>query len=155
MSPPRWAVSDPAEKSLKRTAVFPGDFCSLKQISSFVAPAVSAAGFDDQTTYAVLLAVDEASSNIIEHAYGAEGRGDIQCTVEVSQDALVITLQDWGDPFDPSMVPNPDFSVPLQELEARGAGIVLIQRIMDEVRFESTSDQGNLLTLIKRKERLD
>lgn len=132
-------------------ATFPGRFTSLAEISEFVSRAINEIGFDETTVYTILVAVDEACTNIIEHAYGGEGQGDIQCSCEVTEGSLKIILRDRGEPFDPTTVPEPDFSVPLQELECRGAGLILIQKIMDEISFVSTPGGENVLTLIKRK----
>jgi serine/threonine-protein kinase RsbW len=132
-------------------ATFPGRFKSLAEISEFVSRATNEIGFDETTAYMILVAVDEACTNIIEHAYGGEGHGDIECSCEITEGSLKIVLRDRGEPFDPTGVPEPNFSVPLKELECRGAGLVLIQKIMDEINFVSTPDGENVLTLIKRK----
>ena len=132
-------------------ATFPGWFKSLAKISEFVSRAVNEVGFDETTAYTVLVAVDEACTNIIEHAYGGEGPGEIQCSCEVSEDSVTIILRDHGKPFDPTTVPEPNFAVPLEQLEFRGAGLVLIQKIVDEIDFTSTPDGENVLTMVKRK----
>ena len=133
------------------TATFPGRFENLVKISEFVARSVEAAGFDDTAAYCVLLAVEEACSNIINHGYGGEGKGDIKCSCEVTNDELIITLRDWSETFDPTSVPEPDFAVPLENLNLKGAGLVLINKIMDEVRFESAPDNGNVMVMVKRR----
>lgn len=133
------------------TTTFPGWYKSLARISEFVSQYALEAGLDETATYTVLVAVDEACTNIIEHAYGGEGRGDIKCTCDVKDDSLTIILRDWGDPFDPASVPEPDFNVPLQELQLRGVGLFLMQKIMDGINFSSTPDGENVLTMIKRK----
>jgi serine/threonine-protein kinase RsbW len=132
-------------------STFPGRYKSLTKISAFVSRAIKEAGFDETTAYTILLAVDEACTNIIEHAYRGEGQGDIECSCDVAEDSLTIILRDRGEPFDPTTIPEPNFSVSLQELECRGAGLVLIQRIMDEIHFSSTPEGENVLTMVKRK----
>ena len=134
-----------------RTSTFPGRFESLVKISKFVARSVEAAGFDDPTAYCVLLAVEEACSNIINHGYGGEGKGDIKCSCEVTDDELIITLRDWSEISCPTSVPEPDFAVPLENLKLKGAGLILINKIMDEVHFESAPDNGNVLVMVKRR----
>lgn len=134
-----------------RTSTFPGRFESLVKISKFVARSVEAAGFDDPTAYCVLLAVEEACSNIINHGYGGEGKGDIKCSCEVTDDELIITLRDWSETSCPTSVPEPDFAVPLENLKLKGAGLILINKIMDEVHFESAPDNGNVLVMVKRR----
>ena len=57
------------------TVIFPGRYESLSEIRDFVVEIAKIAGFQDFDLYAVELAVDEACSNIIEHAYGEENVG--------------------------------------------------------------------------------
>jgi serine/threonine-protein kinase RsbW len=148
-----WLMDQSFSSSPTQTQSFPGQFDSLAPLSQFVARAASAAGFDQTAVYAVEMAVDEACTNIIEHAYGGEGRGDIECTCRVSEGELTVTLRDFGYPFDPSSVPEPDIHSGLEERSEGGLGLFLIRKLMDEVRFEFTADAGNVLTLVKRKER--
>lgn len=131
------------------TATFPARFDSLAKIGKFIEQATIQAGFDDSNTYAVQLAVDEACSNIIEHAYGGESRGDIQCTYRIENNRLIIALRDKGRPFDPEKIQEPNFGAPIEELKPRGAGLFLIRKLMDEIRFEFDQESGNVLTLVK------
>jgi serine/threonine-protein kinase RsbW len=133
------------------TVTFPGRFKNLAQISDFVIKEARQAGLDESEVYAVQLAVDEACSNIIEHSYGAEGVGEIQCTAESTKKGLKIVLRDRGQPFNPEKVPEPNINVPLQQLKPGGLGIFLMRKMMDEVHFEFTPDEGNVLTMVKRR----
>lgn len=108
------------------------------------------AGLENFAIYSVEMAVDEACSNIIEHAYRGEGKGDIHCTCVVADSTLTITLADRGISFDPSSVPPPNLSKNLKEREAHGFGFYFIREWMDEVHFASDGS-GNTLTMIKRK----
>lgn len=132
------------------TANFPGRFDSLARIGKFIERATKEAGFDESTTYAVQLAVDEACSNIIEHAYGGENKGDIGCTYRIANNRLTITLRDTGRPFDPEKIQEPNFGAPIEELKPRGAGLFLMRKLMDEIRFDFDQKLGNVLTLVKR-----
>ena len=72
-------------------------------------------GLDDSDIYSVELAVDEACTNVIEHAYqGIEG-GDIECTFDAGEEALTIIIRDHGQPFDPSSVPDANISPKLEK----------------------------------------
>ncbi len=135
-----------------QTLTFPGRFDSLAAISEFVVRAAEAAGFDAHAIYAVQMAVDEACSNIIEHAYGGEGHGTIECTCRIKDDELTVTLRDHGRPFDPTSVPEPDLHASLEERSGGGLGLYFMRQLMDEVHFEFTPDPGNVLTMVKRKE---
>lgn len=135
-----------------QTATFPGRFASLANISKFVARAARAAGLDERAVYAVQTAVDEACSNIIEHAYGGEGRGPIECTCRIDDDGLTVTLRDYGRPFDPTGVPRPDIHASLEDRQEGGLGLYMMKQLMDEVRFGPPCDSSNVLTMVKRKE---
>lgn len=136
---------------------FPARFDSLAAICGFVTQRAQVAGLGPRAVYAVQVAVDEACSNIIEHAYGGEGPADasypptIRCTCRTKQDRLIIELHDHGRPFDPATVPKPDLHADLSERHAGGLGVYFIQQLMDAVQFESIPGKGNTLTLTKFK----
>ena len=137
--------------SKEETRVFPARYENLAAIDQFVSKAARLAGFDSCTVFQVRLAVDEACSNIIEHAYGGEGRGVIECSHQVQDGALTIVLRDYGRPFDPKTVPQPDLEADLEDRGEGGLGLYFIRQIMDEVTFEFDQVTGNVLTLVKRQ----
>jgi serine/threonine-protein kinase RsbW len=134
------------------TEKFPGRFESLAGIRKFVSEAAEGAGFNDKEIYAVELAVDEACANIIEHAYGGEGKGEIICICNNINNGLEIILKDSGEKFNPADVAAPDFSIELEKLKPRGAGLFLIRNMMDDVDFKFSKEKGNELRMVKRKE---
>jgi len=148
----RWPFG--VSMKILQTLTFPGRFESLAPISKFVTRAARAAGLDACAVDAVQLAVDEACSNIIEHAYGGEGRGDIECTCHVNDDGLTVILRDHGRPFDPSLVPEPNLCPSLEDEDCTGGGLGLyfMRQLMDTVYFEFAPDTGNVLTMVKRRE---
>ena len=107
------------------------------------------------SVYAVQLAVDEACSNIIEHAYGGEGRGDIICVCDSHDQGLTVTLQDKGRPFNPREIPEPDLHCRLEDRQEGGLGLYIIYQLMDEVKFDFISQSGNVLKLVKLRETED
>jgi len=135
----------------KKTQTFPGVFSSLEKIAGFVCSVAADLGFDSSAVYSIETAVDEACSNIIEHAYGGEGRGMIEITCIIEEDQLKIIIHDTGQPFDLDRVPEPDFSTSLEDRPAHGLGIYIMRKWMDEVCFEFTANSGNYLTLVKKR----
>lgn len=131
----------------------PATLDSLALISAFITDAAERVGLDDHTAWQIELAVDEAATNIIQHASNPAQPGTIELGWSLRDDTLVVTLRDWGDPFDPASVPTPDISSPLEERQAGGLGIYLMNRLMDSVHFSFDREQGNLLTLTKRLDR--
>ena len=144
----QWVVSDP---ELMPAKTFAGRYESLAKIGKLVAGVAKEAGFDSAHVYEIQLAVDEACTNIIEHGYGGEGKGEIYCNCEKLPDGIRVTLHDWAAPFNPDSVPPPNFDVPLEELKSRGAGLHLMKKLMDEVTFKFDTPEGNVCVLVKRK----
>jgi serine/threonine-protein kinase RsbW len=133
-----------------RTAIFPARFDQLDAIREFVKHASDDAGLDEAGHCAVEMAVDEACSNIVEHAYNGMNEGDIECTCDHNEEALTIILRDHGQPFDIDAVPSPDISNELEDRRVGGLGVFLIREFMDEVRYERLGDSGNILTLVRK-----
>ncbi|HVM70232.1 MAG TPA: GAF domain-containing protein [Anaerolineales bacterium] len=136
-----------------RTAIFPARFDQLDIIRGFAAQAARDAGMNDSESYAIELAVDEACTNIIEHAYDGENRGDIECTCETEDNCLTIVIRDHGMPFDPATVAVPDLDADIDNRAVGGLGVFLMKQLMDEVHFEPLGDAGNVLTMIKRRKK--
>lgn len=131
------------------TVVFPGRYESLSEIRDFVVEIAKEAGFQDFDLYAVELAVDEACSNIIEHAYGGENKGNIELTCNLTARGLEIILRDNGKTFNPAIIPEPNFGLGIEELKPGGAGLFLMRKMMDEVTFDFSKASGNVLTMVK------
>jgi serine/threonine-protein kinase RsbW len=135
---------------LQTSKSFPGRYESLAKIGDFVRKVATDAGFESFAVYSIEMAVDEACSNIIEHAYGGEGKGNIRCTCLVSTEALTVSLQDTGKSFDPSTVNEPNLSNNLEDRQAHGLGLYFIRKWMDDVQFESNG-KHNTLTMVKMR----
>ncbi len=97
----------------------------------------------------LVLAVDEACTNIIRHAYGGESDAGIGLRVSRADDVLSFELTDDAPCVDPGrMRPKP-----LGECRAGGLGIALIDKVMDSWHVEPASARcGNRLILRKRIE---
>ncbi|MDD3310766.1 ATP-binding protein [Pseudodesulfovibrio sp.] len=105
---------------------------------------------DDEGRYYVELAMSEAATNIVRHAYGNSPDQVIGLVVSVEEDRLVVEMSDTGVPLDPVRVE--EASLPpwdaLRE-DQGGRGLFLIRQLMDEVKVERR-DGRNVLTLTKR-----
>jgi serine/threonine-protein kinase RsbW len=146
-----------ASMSSEQTVVYAARFENLDHARDFVAGLAEKCGLEPAAVYAVQLAVDEAFSNIIEHAYGGESDEKIECKGLVDRNELTITLRDCGSPFNPELVPDPDLLAELEEREVGGLGLYFIRQLMDEIHFDfvrdpETGKNCNVLRMVKRKE---
>ncbi len=89
-------------------------------------------GLDAQSAREVVLAVDEASANVIKHSYQGEYEQRLTVSALHSEDGIEVEIQDNGDPFNPISQPIP----PPDELRAGGRGMFLMQTVMDEIEYE-------------------
>jgi sigma-B regulation protein RsbU (phosphoserine phosphatase) len=103
---------------------------------------------DEDAVGELELAVTEACSNIVKHAY--HGRDDqwIRLEAEVYPDAVSLRLHHLGDAFDPSKVPPP----PLDGSRDSGFGVYLITKSVDDVRYFRDERGRNCIALVKRRE---
>jgi anti-sigma regulatory factor (Ser/Thr protein kinase) len=137
---------------IQKNATFPGRLDSLPAIVELAVEAAETACLNARAIYGVQLAMEEACSNIIKHAYQGQGNGDIECTFVIEQHKLTMILRDYGRPFDPDSIPPPDISARLEERGLGGLGLYFMRQLMDVIHFEFTSDSGNILTMVKCKE---
>lgn len=129
---------------------FDADFDNLDEIREFVGEAARQVGFSDKEIYSIQLAADEASSNIIEHAYAGMKNGKLEIDCTIFDGGLKIVMHDQGKSFNPSSVPEPNVKADLSERRIGGLGLYLMRKLMDEVTYESSAEVGNTLTMIKR-----
>lgn len=135
----------------KNNLTIPGRFDRIREACDFVVAGAEEAGFDPDEVFRIQLACDEACTNIIEHAYGAEGEGDIRVSWHKEKGAFIIELRDNGRPFRPESVPYPsmpDSADDVDELQVGGLGLHFMRTLMDKVEF-SFNEEGNRLIMVK------
>jgi serine/threonine-protein kinase RsbW len=96
----------------------------------------------------LVLAVDEAATNIIVHGYRDMG-GEIEVDVEHQPGRITVFLRDQAAPFDPTTVPEPDLCLPLEERPVGGLGVHIIRQSVDEFSYAIRAQGGNELKLVK------
>ena len=103
------------------------------------------AGFDETTTEHMTLAIREATANAMKHGNKQDPDKVAEVTFEIDAKTIMIRIQDQGEGFDPSGLPDP--LAPENILKGTGRGIFLMRQLMDEVEFRF--DGGSQVTLRK------
>jgi serine/threonine-protein kinase RsbW len=93
----------------------------------------------------IIIALDEAIVNAIKHGNKSDPRKAVHIVAEFSADGVRFIVADEGVGFERESVPDP--TEPCRLLEPSGRGLLLINHIMDEVRFNQC---GNRLEMFKR-----
>ncbi len=122
---------------------------NLTQIRGFIREQAAILDIDQATIADMVLAVDEAATNVITHGY-KDRDGVIEIEVRREGDAFIVHLRDESVPFDPTTIAPPDLTLPPEERILQGMGIGLMRRRTDEISHRVTLQRGNELTLVKR-----
>jgi serine/threonine-protein kinase RsbW len=108
-----------------------------------------AGGLADHVSLRIALALEEAVTNVISHAFaGVAPPHRIKVRLDITPELFAAEVIDNGRPFDPLTVPAPDLSLPFEERPPGGLGIYLIRSMMDRIQYRR-SDGNNLLRLEK------
>lgn len=133
-------------------ARFPARAYQLKQIRSIVQSAMNQIGCTQLDNDKIVLAINEACMNVIQHAYGEAHCGEIVLEIfhELGTDGehhVVFRLTDFATPVDESSICSRN----LEEIRPGGLGVHIIHEVMDSMEFKRPVDgTGNILELRKR-----
>jgi len=106
-------------------------------------------GFSGDDLYKIELAVDEAATNVIQHAFEADENSTFDIIFERIPLGIKINIKEQGIPFDPSQLPKFDPHSLAAGEASKGLGIFLMKEAMDEVSFHNLGPDGKETYLIK------
>ncbi|MEA3560733.1 MAG: ATP-binding protein [Candidatus Omnitrophota bacterium] len=97
----------------------------------------------------LVLAVDEACTNVIKHAYSGDKNKQIIICSKVFDDRLEILIRDFGQKADPDTFRPRE----LKDIKPGGLGMYFINKAMDEVKYNTSLPDGTELCLVKYKKK--
>jgi serine/threonine-protein kinase RsbW len=125
----------------------PSDVALIEEAVGLVARHLEAAFVDRRTIrFNLRVALAEALSNAIVYGNGGDAAKHVVVRVLFGRTAIEMEVADQGEGFRPDRVPDP--TTPDRIENPQGRGIFLIQRLVDEVRF---NDKGNAICMILRR----
>ena len=125
------------------------DLDELVQVRQFVEETAVIHINDLQIVSDLILAVDEAVTNIIRHGYQHQS-GNIAITINCQNGQFEIKLCDWSHNFDPTRVPSSNPNIPLSQRKPGGMGVHMMRHLTDELQYQQLPDGRNELKLIKQ-----
>jgi serine/threonine-protein kinase RsbW len=138
----RTQVSHRSKRILSRT-----DY--LIEVREFVGEAARAFGFSEEDTANIVLAVDEACTNIIKHAYQYATDKEIEVSIFPQDRSFEIRIYDSGKSFDPSTIRQPDLKEHIGHRKRGGLGVYMMKKLMDKVEYNFHKGKRNEVRLIK------
>jgi len=126
------------------------DPANLAKVRTAVETSGKRAGFDKKNCDAMALAVDEALTNVIRHAYGGAPDKKIEISIEELNEAsncqgLMICIRDFGKTVDASQIKGRE----LTDVRPGGLGVHIMHEVMDEVIYERPPGGGTCLRMTK------
>ncbi len=110
----------------------------LSQIRDFVANYAHAFGFTDDEVGDIRLAVDEAYTNVVKHAYRYDSSKQVHIKIGSNDKEFWISITDYGLPYDPSTYVEPNIKQSIKNKRRGGVGIYLIRKLMDKVEYKKS-----------------
>ena len=125
----------------------PADPAAMFMVRALVGKISERIGFEALESDRLVLAVDEACTNVIRHAYDNSGDGRIVITFTVNPDNFKIMIRDFGKGADPATFKGRD----LYQIRPGGLGLHFIKSAVDRVEYDTPPGGGMLLKMIKLK----
>ncbi|MBI4419042.1 MAG: ATP-binding protein [Ignavibacteriales bacterium] len=131
------------------TKTIPSKTGKLLEVREFVASEARAFGFSDEDISKIALAVDEACTNIIRHAYQNDPNRAISITIQKKRDRFEVSIVDDGKKFDPAVLKPLNLKEHLTQYRRGGLGVYLMKTLMDKVEYNTLGDKKNEVRLTK------
>lgn len=121
----------------------------LLEVRDFVSEAARQFGFSEEDVANIVLAVDEACTNIIKHAYQYAPDKEILIAISRNDGAFEVRIKDNGRSFNPDSLKAPDLKRNLSHHRRGGLGVYLMKKLMDKVEYNFASGDSNEVSLVK------
>jgi anti-sigma regulatory factor (Ser/Thr protein kinase) len=138
--------------SLRRELTIPNETKHLATVRQAVMEVLDLSPFDPKTRAKIVVAVDEALANVVEHAYQG-GSGPIDLVFDLSGGRLEVLIRDNGVRFDPGeggLRTSIDIQQHIKLGLKGGLGLFLMRQIMDEVQYRHETPWTNELVMVKQ-----
>lgn len=126
---------------------FPAYSKQLRNVRQLVRDVLQAQGCSQEFMDTTVLAVDEATCNVIRHAYRGDEVGDIILQIHRHGETLIFRLIDFAPPVETCKVKSRD----LNQVRPGGLGVFLIKKIMDTMQFETPPEGAGNMLIMSRK----
>ncbi len=107
----------------------------LKEVSKNLIAHLKEMGVNEDIIFDIHVGFEEALRNAMIHGNKSNPGKQVSVEAEIKNDAVVICVEDEGDGFDPSGLPDPTLQENL--LKEGGRGVYMMKHLMDEVRYEN------------------
>jgi len=118
-------------------------------IEQFAAETNTVAGI----TQKMSIILDELLNNTISYGFEDPKGHEIHVAIELNDDHVTLKVSDDGIPFNPFTHRDPDTSLPADEREIGGLGVMLVRELTDSHAYQRLSDRNVVTLTIKLETR--
>lgn len=122
---------------------------NLVTVRKFIENRTQNFGVDSKIINQIVLAVDEACTNIIKYTHKYDDNNNIEVTLFNDKDEIKVIIFYKGDGFDPNKVKNPDMIEYFKNYKVGGLGIPMMRKFMSKIEYKHQNPDLNTLILIK------
>ena len=115
---------------------------NIRIIESFIDNAKEKYNLNDDIYGNIMISVTESVNNAIVHGNNSDKEKNVKIVLSLEEGVIRFMIQDEGDGFDFTTLPDPTSPENLEKVGGRG--IFLMKHLADEVSFE---DNGRLVEL--------
>ena len=126
------------------------DLAASRDVHKTIMDRVEAQHYDEQSTFAIRLALEEGLMNAIKHGNKLDPKKTVHVEAKVTPKSTEITIEDQGKGFEREEVPDPCAEENL--LKCSGRGILLMEAYMDQVEY---SQGGRRVRMVKKNARIE
>lgn len=127
-----------------KTIKVPPTAGSIETVTAFFQEQLQGAKAPAKAIMQVNVAVDEILSNIVRYS----GAAEISAGCSIGENCAILCFEDDGVPYDPTKTPEPDITLPIEERDIGGLGILMVRRTMNRMEY-ARSHGCNVLRLEK------
>ena len=136
--------------SSPHTLIVRASTSQIADVRDFVGRHASDYGFSEEDVHDIKLAVDEAYTNVIKHAYQFDESRSVRVKIITGINEFTISLTDEGAAFDPSSYTEPNIPERIMLRKRGGVGVYLIHKLMDRVEYRHDGVHNEILMSKKR-----
>ena len=132
---------------------FPSEGRFLHMVHELARRLAVTTGFEEGEAEKIAMAMDEATTNVIQHAYHGATDREIEIHFDPEGESLDITILHDGDGLED--VPIPEFNLGKLVAERRkgGLGLYIMGQMMDDLRFGKADSGKNMCVMVRYKKR--
>jgi serine/threonine-protein kinase RsbW len=144
---------EPERKRALMELRFPSENRYLHMVHQLTKNLAESTGFEAVEAEQIALAVDEAATNVIQHAYGGEPGHEIEVHFDPEGESLNIVIFHEGEALDSVPVPEFDLDKLVAEKRKGGLGLTIMRQMMDKVEHGRAGTGKNMGVMVRYKQK--